>query len=503
MKRLLLLVSAMIGIAALRADDLPFDFEVLQYRAKSLAAHPYVARPSQVPEALRNLSYDQYRDIRFNPNAAWWLRDQLPFELQFFHPGFIYNQTVQISELKKGESEPIRYNKNLFNFGANRDLGSIPRDMGFTGFRIHYALNNPDYLDELAVFQGASYFRALGRSMCYGLSARGLAIDTAESHGEEFPLFEEFWIERPAPDAKQIVVYALLNSPSVTGAYRMIIIPGQSTVMDIKAAIYRRKNVAVFGIAPLTSMFWIGENSLKKPDDLRPEVHDSDGLLIERSTGEWLWRPLVNSKFVRVMSFSDENPRGFGLVQRDRSFESYQDLEAHYNQRPSAWVEPIGKWGAGEVRLFELPTTNETGDNIVAFWVPSELPPIGESFKFEYRLHWFIEGKGGNKPPAGYAVSTRIGESNTNEAGITHFWVDFDGLYLNGQKSPHDMAANISVGAGATLVHQSLEKNPFNGTWRVAFSLHPDGSGRPVELRCFIQKPPHILTESWTYLWNP
>ena len=503
MKRLLLLVSAMIGIYVLRAEDVPFDFEVLQYRAKSLAARPYAQRSSRVPESLRKLSYDQYRDIRFNPDSSWWRRDQLPFQLQFFHPGFLFNKTVQISEVEKGEVELIDYNKNLFNFGANRELGSIPVDMGFTGFRIHYALNNPDYLDELAVFQGASYFRALGRNMRYGLSARGLALNTAEPGGEEFPVFEEFWVERPVSVAKQIVVYALLDSPSVAGAYRLIITPGPATVMEVKVALYRRKDVAVFGIAPLTSMFWFGENSIDKHEDLRPEVHDSDGLMIERGSGEWLWRPLANPKNIRVVSFSDTNPKGFGLVQRDRRFESYEDLEARYNERPSVWVEPIGKWGAGDVRLVELPTPDETNDNIVAFWVPSKLPAIGEPMKLEYRLHWFIEGQGGKKPPAGYAVSTRIGRSHTNETDLTRFWVDFDGRYLNAQKSARDMSADISVGAGAVLVHQSLEKNLFNGTWRVAFALRPDGSGRPVELRCFLKKPPHILTETWTYLWNP
>ncbi|MBW8781469.1 MAG: glucan biosynthesis protein [Verrucomicrobia bacterium] len=502
MKRLLLLV-ALIGISPLHADDVPFDFEVLQYKAKALAAKPYTPPASPVPESLRKLSYDQYRDIRFNPDSSWWKREQLPFQLQFFHPGFLFNQTVQISEVQKGQVKPIAYSKNFFNFGANRDLGFLPGDMGFTGLRIHYALNTSEYLDELAVFQGASYFRALGKGMRYGLSARGLAINTAEPGGEEFPVFEEFWIEKPSANAKQITVYALLDSPSVAGAYRFIITPGPSTVMTVKTALYRRKDVAVFGVAPLTSMFWFGENNSNKDEDLRPEVHDSDGLLMERGTGEWLWRPLNNPKAIRSVSFSDENPRGFGLVQRDRRFESYEDLEAHYNERPSTWVEPIGLWGAGSVRLVELPTPDETNDNIVAFWVPAKLPPIGEPLKFEYNLHWFIEGQGGRKPPAGYAVSTRIGRSHTNEADLVRFWVDFDGPYLNAQKSARDMSANISVGSGATLVHQSLEKNPFNGTWRVAFALRPDGSGRPVELRCFLQKPPHILTETWSYLWNP
>ncbi len=504
MKRLLLLGLTLTTFhVALRAADVPFDFEVLQYRAKTLAAKPYGERPNRVPESLRKLTYDQYRDLRFNPDSSWWRRERLPFQLQFFHPGFIYNRTVQLSEVESGKVDPIRYDKGLFNFGANRDLGSIPGDMGFTGFRIHSQLNNAEYYDELAVFQGASYFRALGQSMRYGLSARGLALNTAEPGGEEFPVFEEFWVERPAEKSKSITVYALMDSPSVAGAFRFIITPGPSTVMDVKSAIYRRKDVAVFGVAPLTSMFWFGETTSNNYNDLRPEVHDSDGLLMQRGNGEWLWRPLTNPKTIRVAAFSDDNPKGFGLVQRDRRFESYEDLEAHYHERPSVWVEPTGSWGAGDVRLVELPTPNETEDNIVAFWVPAKLPRLDQPVRFDYKLHWFMEGKGGRTPPAGYAMATRIGRSATHEPELVRFWVDYTGNYLRGQRMVPEITADVSVGPGAKLVHQSLEKNPYNGTWRVAFAIKPDGSGKPVELRCFLQKPPHILTETWSYLWNP
>ena len=506
MKRLLLLGISLtvFGGAASRANDVPFDFEVLQYRAKVLATKPYAERPNRVPEALRKISYDQYRDLRFNPNAAWGRRDRLPFQLQFFHPGFIYNRTVLISEVANGQVDLIQYDKNLFNFGANKDLGDIPGDMGFTGFRVHTALNNNEYLDELAVFQGASYFRALGKGMRYGLSARGLALNTAEPGGEEFPVFEEFWIERPTDKSKSIMVYALMDSVSVSGAFRLIITPGDATVMEVKSAIYRRKEVAVFGIAPLTSMFWFGENGSHKNDDLRPEVHDSDGLLMQRGNGEWLWRPLTNPKSIRVSALGDENPKGFGLVQRDRKFSSYEDLEAHYHERPSIWVEPIGNWGPGDVRLVELPTPNETEDNIVAFWVPAKLPPMGEPVLAEYKLHWFLEGKpGARTPPAGYVNATRYGRSATQESELVRFWVDFTGNYLTNQRPLPDIDAEVEVGSGAKLVHKSLEKNPYNGTWRAAFAIKPDGTGRPVELRCSLKKPPHILTETWSYLWTP
>lgn len=490
--------------AGLRAADAPFDFDMLRYRAKLLAAKPYEPQPSRVPESLQKLTYDQYRDIRFKPDKAWWRREALPFQLQFFHPGFGFNKTVQISELVGKTPQPIPFNSELFGYGKNTDLGRIPSDMGFAGFRVHYPLNKPEYLDELAVFLGASYFRALGQNMLYGLSARGLAVNCGEAVPEEFPVFEEFWLQKPAPEAKQVVMYALLDSPSVAGAYQFTITPGAETVMQVRVTLYCRTEIKALGLAPLTSMFWHGKNSKGDFDDYRPEVHDSDGLQIERGNGEWLWRPLVNPAQIRVASFDDENPRGFGLVQRDRDFNHYQDLEASYQLRPSAWVEPVGGWGRGSVRLVELPTPDESNDNIVAFWVPEKLPPVGDPIDYEYKLHWFMETQpGGKRPPAGYAVATRLGHSKTYESDLQRFVVDFDGPYLHGRRSDPEIEPVITVGEGAKLVSSTLESNPYNGTWRVAFALKPDGSGRPVELRCFLRRPPHILTETWSYLWNP
>jgi glucans biosynthesis protein len=462
-----------------------------------LAAKPYVPRVSRVPEKLMRLTYDQHREIRFNPAQSWGRGENLPFQLQFFHPGFIFNKTVQVSELRGGNETPIPFSPQLFDYGKT-DVGSVPEIMGFSGFRMLYPLNRPG--DELGAFQGASYFRLLCQEAFYGLSARGLAINTGEPGGEEFPVFEEFWVERPAADAREFVIFALLDSPSVAGAYRFAIRPGADTVAQVKAVLFARKPIKTLGIAPLTSMFWHGETTGANHGDFRPEVHDSDGLLINHSGGEWLWRPLSNPAAVRTAAFGDRSPKGFGLLQRDRKFSSYEDLEANYHRRPSAWVESIGAWGSGAVRLVEIPTPDETNDNIVAFWVPDVLPAVGEPIEFEYRLHWFLDQI---RPPAGFAVATRRGHSKTHEPELERFVVDFDGSYL-GKKGPDpSIEPVVSVGAGAKLVHATVQKNPFNGTWRLAFALRSDGSKRPVELRAFLRKPPHVLTETWTYLWEP
>ena len=497
---LVLLAGWLVLFPAMQAADHSFGFAVVCQRAKMLAAKTYEPRPPRVPAALSKLTYDQQRRIRFRPEQSWWRRDGLPFQLQFFHPGFILNRTVQISEVVAGRVQPIKFDRAFFNYDdLEVGVGDMPASMGFAGFRILCELNKPN--DELGAFQGASYFRLLCEKAVYGLSARGLALDTAEPGGEEFPVFEEFWIERPVAGAKQLVAYALLDSPSVAGAYRFILTPGADSVAEVKATVYCRRNPKVFGIAPLTSMFWYGENSLGAGQgDFRPEVHDSDGLMLQTGTGEWIWRPLTNPKSPGVATFSDVNPRGFGLIQRDRKFDSYEDLEAQYHRRPSAWVEPVGDWGRGTVRLVELPTPDETNDNIVAFWVPAQLPPPGTPVEFEYKLHWFLEQI---QPPAGRVVATRLGYSRTHETDLCRFIVDFDGAKLQREEAGAAIEPVVNVGPGAALVHTTLQKNPFNGTWRVAFALRPDGSGRPVELRCFLHKAPHVLTETWSYLWNP
>lgn len=492
----LLFMWALLGAAvAAHAAGESFDFDVLRYRAKMRAEAPYAPQPV-VPDWLHKLTYDQLRRIQFDAAHTLWRREGLPFQVQFFHPGFVYDHTVRVNTVSHRREEAVEFNRSFFNYD-NLPLGPLPPTMGFAGFRVLYPLNHAD--DELGAFLGASYFRFLCQRASYGLSARGLAVNTVTSTPEVFPAFTEFWIQRPVEDAKTLTIFALLDSESVTGAYRFVIAPGAETVMQVHAALYFRRTGDLIGVAPLTSMFLRGENSNRASDDFRPEVHDSDGLQVCTGAGEWLWRPLVNPRAPVVAVFGDENPRGFGLMQRDRNFEDYQDLEANYHLRPSAWVEPVGNWGRGMVRLVELPTGDEFNDNVVAMWVPEKLPAPGEALQIDYRLHWCMDQI---RPPAGYVVATRHGHS-PNETGLERFVVDFDSPYLHNQRSDPAIEPVLTVGAGATLAHSSLQKNPYNGTWRVSFALKPDGSGKPVELRCFLRKPPHVLTETWSYLWQP
>jgi glucans biosynthesis protein len=480
-----------------------FDLDDVAEKATALAKQPYQDRQKRVPDwmLVGSMTYDQWRDIRFRPDQSLWRDKDLPFQVQFFHPGLYYDHTVQVNVVDQAGAHPVPFSPERFDYGKNDFADRIPSDIGYAGLRIHYALKSTSYLDELIVFLGASYFRALGRDNVYGLSARGLAIDTVEPSGEEFPAFTEYWLVEPTPEATHLVVYALLDSRSLSGAYRFDIAPGTQTTVQVDARLFARRQVAKLGIAPLTSMFFFGENSARRFEDFRPEVHDSDGLLLHLDTGEWLWRPLDNPTRVNVSSFATRDPRGFGLVQRDRDFADYQDIETRSELRPSAWIAPRGDWGDGHVELVEIPTTTELNDNIVAFWVPDAPLKAGRSTSFAYTLTW--SGDDPTLSPGGRTVATRR-DRGTLPNGY-RFVVDFDGDRL--RATPPERAPTGVVSAGpqadaAELLDQHVVKNPATGGWRLTFQLRPKGR-TPVELRAYLADGGDVLTETWSYVLLP
>ncbi|MDD2767493.1 MAG: glucan biosynthesis protein G [Methylococcus sp.] len=479
----------------------PFGFEVVEQRARELATQPYVRDDGGVPESLERLDYDQYRDIRFKVDRALWRDEGLPFQVQLFHRGFMFKDRVMVNVVNNGEATRLAYSSELFDFGNNPPPGPLDAALGFAGVRFHYPLRRNEVFDEVSVFLGASYFRAVGLGQTYGLSARGLAVDTGLTKAEEFPIFREFWIEKPTAGASELVVYALMDSPSITGAYRFVVRPGLDTAMDVSHHLYFRRKVERLGIAPLTSMFFHGENTDRFADDFRPEVHDSDGLLISRSNGEWIWRPLNNPRHLRISVFRDERLTGFGVLQRDRHFDHYQDLEANYHRRPTSWVEAVGDWGPGAVYLIEIPSDAEKYDNIVAFWVPDQPTDAGKEMNFSYRLHLTSDEL--MAPRSGKVQATRIGAGGTNaqDAGRRKFVVDFasETLKLYGEDAKIEADVGTSSGAIRDAV---VHKNTETGAWRLSFELEPEKDKDPVELRAVLRAGKDVLTETWLYQWS-
>jgi periplasmic glucans biosynthesis protein len=493
------LLSCHAGFAA------AFGFNDVAERARQLSAKPYAASTVSLPSELKDLNYDQYRDIRFDPQKALWRKEALPFEVMFFHLGKFQTQSVSINEINNGVVRHVPFDRQDFNYGKNTLSQRGWGDLGFAGFRVHYALNNPAYKDELVVFLGASYFRALGKGQHYGLSARGLGIDTVGGSGEEFPRFTEFWIERPAANATSLVIHALLDSPRATGAYRFTLRPGDETAIDVQARLFLRAGVATLGLAPLTSMFQHGENQ-PRVDDFRPEVHDSDGLMINTGEGEWLWRPLVNPKQTLVTSFAVRDLKGFGLMQRDRSYYSYEDTEAQYQDRPSAWITPQGNWGPGRVELMQLHTPDETNDNVVAYWVPERAPAVGQPLDFAYQVR--MQGERQQRPPSGWTVQTRRGagfidSKAKRDPNEVQYVVDFDGPALRALPAGAPVKAVVTAGSNARIVESNAYLNAATGNWRMTVRVTRLQPGQPAELRAFLQNGNNALTETWTNIIQP
>ncbi|ACT57919.1 glucan biosynthesis protein [Hirschia baltica] len=502
----------------------PFSFDLLSQVMESRSKAPYQA-PSrdELPELLSSMTYDEHRAIRHNPEKAYW-KDQSTFEMQAFHLGGIFWETVRVYEIKDDKVAPVGFSSSDFIYRPPLDPANFENFVmpGVAGFRLAYPLNNPDYKDELVSFIGASYFRALGEGSLYGLSARGLSVNTATAAGEEFPRFSDFYIETPEEDATSITVYAALDSKSVTGAYKFVITPGPDTIMDVTARLYFRDDVARLGVAPLTSMYLYSDSN-HRFDDYRGRVHDSDGLKIIRENGDELWRNLNNPQKLANSYFTETNPKAFGLMQRNRDFDMYQDAEAHYERRPSLLVEPKGEWGKGQISLVEIPTDLEINDNIVAFWTPADAPKAGDFREYEYRLSW-----GDVERPNHEQDVTQLGNSDTispdnsdtkefarviglrggmggvsgtvGKNTLRKFVVDFEGGALENLPEGSDVKSVINISRGQ-LVHSSLSRIGDSNVWRLVLDARTD-SDAPMELNAFLENGNERLSEIWLYQWR-
>ena len=490
------------------APSQPFDYAWLKGQAHKLAGNAYQASQDTLPPAMAKLSYDQYQSLRFRADHALWAGSGLAFRLQFFHVGRSFTEPVRLYEIVDGQSREIVYDTGMFEFDKAGIDPKLMRDhVGFAGFRVQFVT---DWKDDVAAYLGASYFRAVGEdTRQYGLSARALAVDTAFPRPEEFPRFTSFWFERPAKDSGTLTLYALLDSPSVAGALRFQLTPGGTQIMDIDSALYPRKPIERLGIAPLTSMFFYGENDRRGANDWRPEIHDSDGVALWTGAGEWIWRPLTNPAQLHFSSYLDENPRGFGLLQRDRDWDHYQDDGVYYDRRPSLWVEPRpgpnGGWGKGSVQLVEIPTVDETFDNIVAFWNPLDKPKPGQELLYNYRLYW-----GTHMPfasPLAQTLATRTGIGGTvgqkRQYYSWHFAVDFAGGELGALPKDAAVEAVISTSHGQTEKVTAHYVEEFHG-YRALFDVRPaDDSVEPIDMRLYLRINGRPLTETWIYLWTP
>jgi glucans biosynthesis protein len=501
-------------------------FDAVREKARALAAKPYQPSSKKLDDFWANLSYDQHRDIRFKMESGlWW--EQGPFSIDFFHPGWTAKKTVSIYEVKEGEDKELKFDASLFEYGKQKIPAKTPPPPGYAGWRARTHLNSSDYMDEFLVFLGASYFRSIPAKAPYGLSARGLSINSGlPGVAEEFPDFTEFHLEKPAKDAKSLTAVALLEGESVAGAYKFTVTPGAETVMDVEAELTLRRPVQQLGLAPFSSMFWFGENTHPRPYDFRPEVHDSDGFLMELGSGNLHYRPLEHTKDqFRHCVFTMEKPRSWSLVQRDRSFASYQDVEAGYHDRPSVKVEPLSGFDHGKLHLIEMPTIDETNDNVILVWEPAPAPEIGKPFRFHYRLKWLRD-----LPPSGlFAVKATRAGNPVQKPDEVLMAVDF-AKPLNPEKKVGDPKWDdiskfkpvVTVNQpGVKLIHVGLtdvsmpnvddvpgglgrgKELHMPQVLRAFFVLDPGKDIHDIDMTCELQdENGKAVSERWVYLWK-
>ena len=489
------LTPAIAPTFATAANSEPFNRDMVVDMARALSKEAYAPRP-MVPKDWQELSYDQYRDIRFPRANALWAGTDRPYEVDFFAPGLYFPRATKVYTVENGASDAVPFTLDNFNKGKLvPDLTKTADTLGYSGLRLRTDLGHPEYKTEFCVFQGASYFRAIGNGLTYGLSGRGLAIKTGDPMGEEFPDFIKFWLEAPGSGQENIIVHALMDSPSVAGAYRFDISPGPDCVMDVEATLFPRVDLDNVGIGPLTSMFLFDETNRNRFDDFRPAVHDNDGLLMLNGNGELIWRPLANPVRLQISSFVDTNPRGFGLMQRARELEDYADLEALYHNRPGLWVEPKGDWGRGTVTLVEIPTDQEIFDNIVAYWRPSEPLQKGQKVDLAYRLTWGAVAPVPSNLPK--VINTAMGKKHFGEGRVVVIDFEDNPLFDDGPEAidVHTRSMHVDTSEGV------LQRNPATGGLRLAFSFDP-GERNHVELRAQLRKDGEMASEVWLYRWT-
>lgn len=511
-----ILAIALAYTAAAAPQAINVNLDYVAGLALARAQHAFHSPGANLPAVLNqtNLDYDKYREIRFIPGKALWAEDDLPFRIEFFHPGYIFHEPVHINEFTPGYTQPIPFVQDFFDYGNLKFKNQIPSDAGYAGFKVVYPLNKPNVFDDLAVFQGASYFRVLGKGQSYGISARGLALNCGETgiQHEEFPIFTDWWLGKPARNATNLTLYGILDSVSCAGAYEFNIRPGETTEVDVDAVIYFRQPsmilqnglnippIKTMGMAPLTSSYWFGKTTEYRPNDYRSEVHDSDGLMMEMANGERLWEPLDNPRNLRHQVFAASNIRGFGLLQRERDFTAYQDLFTDHQDEPSVWVEPQGtNWNDGDVHLVELNGPTEDWDNIVAFWSPKTAPRPLQPWRFSYRLYWTRETDRQFSPPD-KVVATRVGQSKGSDA--REIMIDFTGPDLLKIAPTNPPVAIVNCSPNATIMANQVVWNSFEKRWRAALKMQPPTNNTPVNLRCTLQENKKPIGETWIYQWT-
>ncbi len=487
-------ITPAVIIQTAAGEGVKFDPGALADAARVISRRPFTAQSQDLPAPFNNLNYEQYVGIRALPTAVLWNGENRGFAVEPLHRGFAFANPVSLFAVEDGTIRRIAYDRSRFEFGRVQPPAN-PGDIGFSGFRV-YTTSADGSQREAAIFQGATFFRALASGQNLGCMARTLTLKPADSRGEEFPFFRAFWIERPIAGTGALILHGLFDSESVTGVSRFTLRPGDMTIVDVEVQLFPRVALDHVGLGGMTSTYLFGPQSRRMFGDIRPAVHESDGLQMLNAAGEWVWRPLINHESLQISVFADQNPKGFGLLQRTRDYGAFQDDDQRFELRPSLWVEPLGEWAQGAVNLIEIPNDSEVNDNIIAYWRPRAPIAAGSEFMFALRQYWCWAPP--DRPPLATVSSTRTGNAG---GGRRRFFVDFTGDALGDADFVKTVKPSLGVRPGA-VANVRLSPYPARKVLRVAFDLEP-GSEALAELRMLLEADGKAVSETWLYRWTP
>jgi periplasmic glucans biosynthesis protein len=472
----------------------PFQASVVTDAARALAKQPFKPISTDLPAPFRNLTYEQYVAVQGKPGTALWINETLGFALEPLHRGFIFSSPVEINIVAQGQARPVIYDPALYDFGKLAVRGQIG-DIGFSGFRVLTPQDGKGFA-EIATFQGASFFRAVAQGQNPGTMARALSIKTADPRGEEFPMIRTFWIERPTLADDMLVIHALIDSESVSGAYRFTLRPGEATIIDTECTLFPRVGVDNFGLATMSATVLSEAIDHRRPDDVRLALAEIGGVQMSTGNNEWIWRPASNRETLQISTFVDEHPRGFGFLQRNREFDYYEDDEQHWELRPSLWIEPIGDWGAGGLQLIEIPSDSEANDNIIAYWRPRQPLVAGNETSFAYRQFWCWYPP--EQPALAIVTDTRSGHGSSGRQ--RRFLVEFTGDFLGDPQQSQAVKPVLTATPGTIT---SIRQFPVPNTkvYRVLFEFDP-GNAVSSEMRLVLEADSKPVSETWLYRWT-
>jgi len=482
--------------AVAAGDEVSFSEEWLFRQAEQLANRTYEAPRLSLPSELSDLDRREYDAIRYRPEATVWRNQDINFNLRFFHTGFQYRTPVDVFLIEGDRARRYSYSVSQFAFGEPLNAPPSESQAGFSGVDVLGPIDEPGDKASFLIFQGASFFRAIASSQVFGAVARAISVNTAQAQGEEFPVFRSLWFRKPAPRERRITIYGLLDGPSLAGAYKFDVEPGRSTIIDVTCSLFPRRDLGHVGIAPVNSMYFFGTADSSRPDDYRPNVHASEGLRIWNASDEWIWRPLINPEQLQYSVFLDRTPKGFGLMQRKRTFQDFEDIAAQFDDRPSLWIEPQHDWGDGAVDLIEVPSRSEIYNNIIAFWRPRRALEARARHDFRYRLNW---GSGlPFKTPRFITSQTRTGRTGADETRL--FAIDFISDRSCDNCNLPSIMADVRAGDG-DIANVSVQHNPAIGGQRVSFEFRP-GAQQATDLRCQLKRDDQVISETWVYRWT-